>query len=560
MNFDYLIVGAGAAGCILAARLSENSGLRIGLLEAGSDMSPGSEHADVLDPLPIAAGVPGLSWQGLTANAAVQISQTSANRTKRFVQGYGVGGGSVINGSFAFRGQPEDYDGWAMAGAKGWDWASVLPYFCKLETDMDFDGPLHGNDGPIPVRREKRTAWAPFSSFLADYMHGQGYSWLADYNGEFHDGCASPPMANLPHKRIPTSTAYLTAAVRSRPNLKILAGVAADKLRLEGRRVTGIEATVQGAPVNFTANEIILCCGAIFTPALLQRSGIGDAVALKAAGLTPEIDLPGVGRGLKNHPKIDLAFYLPRKSRQRADVRAIGQVCARYSSQRLDCKPHDMGLLAINRTSWHALGSRIGALMVALYQPKSAGSVQLTGPSGRSSDIGIRFGLLNHDDDFARLRDGLALAVRIVTAARAAGLLATPFMPNPKLAARFQPHTSPNAWAARVAGLVIDNPALRTLALGRSTLSDDALDGERGALEAILRDHAGLSHHVSCTCRMGAADDPLAVVTPDCRVRGVAGLRIVDASVFPDIPRAGMFFPVMMVAEKMADQIKRGQL
>lgn len=555
--FDYVIVGAGAAGSVLAARLSEDPVIRIALLEAGADVLPGQEHPDVLDPLPIGAGVPGLSWPGLRADITVQPSTDAKRRSKAFTQGKGIGGGSMINGSFAFRGQPEDYDGWVQNGATGWGWQDVLPYFRKLEADLDIDGPLHGTSGPMPVRREARSAWAPFSGYLAEIMLARGYPWLDDYNGQFEDGCASPPMANLPQKRIPTSSAYLTHQVRQRRNLSILTRAEVRGLLFEGARVTGVEAILQGSRVRLLGTEVILCCGAIFTPALLQRSGIGPAEAIKAAGLAPRVNLPGVGRGLKNHPKIDVAFHLPKSSRQRQDNRTIGQVCLRYSSDQPECRPHDMGLVAINRTSWHALGDRIGALMIALYQPKSEGSVRVTGPGGQISEIAVTFGLLDHDDDFARLRGGLAKGLRLLAGAREAGLINTIFMPDPKLVARLQPHTRTNALAAHAIGALLDNGLLRSLALHRSALEATTLADERTALESILRQHTGLSHHVSCTCKMGAETDPMAVLTPDCRVRGVPGLRIIDASIFPDISRAGMFFPVMMVAEKMADQIRR---
>jgi 5-(hydroxymethyl)furfural/furfural oxidase len=554
-QFDVIIVGAGAAGCILAARLSEDPYRKVALIEAGEDMPPGTEPRDVLDPLPVASSLPGLSWSGLTADITVQRSKASRQRTKKFTQGFGVGGGSTICGSFAFRGQPEDYDEWAASGAAGWSWQHVLPYFRKLETDLDVAGDMHGSDGPMMIRREARGNWAPFSEYLAAALMQEGYSWLNDYNGEFQDGCASPPMANLPDRRIPTSVAYLTREVRQRPNLMILSNVEAHELLFEGKRVIGIRISRQDGETRILGTEVVLSCGGIFTPVLLQRSGIGPAARLHALGIEPRIDLPGVGEQLKNHPNIYVAFHLPDRSRQRDDVRAIGQVCARYSSKRPGCKPHDMGMSAINRTTWHALGRQIGALMIALYQPRSVGHVRLTGPRGRPEDVDIQFSLLDDELDFARMCDGLAFGLRLLAGAQSRGIINTVFMPNTKQVDILQPHNKVNAIAAEVIRLMFSSNVFRQVALGRGVLDLADVIGSPEKQAEIIRLHANVSHHVCCSCRMGAADDLSTVVTSGCRVRGTEGLRIVDASIFPDIPRAGMFVPVMMAAEKMADEI-----
>ena len=555
VQYDILIVGGGTAGCVVASRLSERANLKVLLIEAGPDRPPGLEHPDIIDPYPLALGNPGFSWPGLRVALGERTGNGTASRGARpFLQGYGVGGSSNIQGMIAFRGQPADYDAWEAAGAKGWGWNGVLPYFRKLESDRDFAGDAHGREGPIPVRRIAASDWAPFAKAIGTAIERRGYPRIEDYNADFRDGSSALPMSNLPQQRVSASMGYLSASVRCRPNLRILANAMATRVLISAGRARSVEIrTPKGLEV-ISAAQIILCCGALYTPALLLRSGIGPPHPLQALGIGITHPLPAVGRHLQNHPKVELAVHLPRGSVQPRAQRGFGQSCLRFSSGRSGGR-HDLGIVVINKAAWHPLGRRIGALGIALYQPQSHGHVALESIDPQTPPR-VSFNALSDPRDLERLVVGLRFACELLCDPAVIAVRNEVFLPDGKAAARLNRRRLQTRIRASLIAAALDISAMRRTLLGRAIVSVADLARDEAGLHAFVKEHAGISHHPCGTCRMGPPEDGESVVDEGGRVHGVDSLRVIDASVFPTIVSGNTHLPVIMVAEKMSDQIK----
>ena len=267
-RFDYVVVGGGAAGCLLASRLSERSRNRVLVVEAGEDFVPGTEPAELRD---VFAGTahsnPRFTWRGQRVAWPPRPGNAPDNRKRvRYAQGKVIGGGSSVNGMISIRGLPSDYDGWQENGAVGWAWDDVLPYFLKIENDADFDGPLHGSEGPMAIRRVFDERWPLFTRGFMAAAEEEGWRNIGDNNAVFSDGYFPVAVANQDGKRISTATAYLNAEVRSRPNIEILGEARAERLLFDGTRVTGVRVQRQDAVLDIQANEVIVASGALQSP------------------------------------------------------------------------------------------------------------------------------------------------------------------------------------------------------------------------------------------------------------------------------------------------------
>ncbi len=559
-QYDTIVVGGGAAGCVLAHRLSDDPSRRVLLIEAGRDDPPGSEPANIRDTFFIAPYHQDNVWPQLMVRW--QPADSPATRLTPYVQARVIGGGSSINAMGAIRGLPGDYDRWVELGAEGWGWTDVLPYFKRLERDTDFDGPLHGRSGPVPIRRIADSSWPPFSLAVAESLRSRGLSPGRDMNAEHGDGIFPFPLNNTAQSRVSMAMAYLTEEVRARPNLTVVGRQMALRILFEGNRAVGVKVQANGAAHDYAGGEIILSCGTLQTPVLLMRSGIGRMADLRPLGIESVADVPGVGQNLHDHPFVTVAGYLKRSARQSDSLRSPTCVVGRYSSKTSDPFPSDLYLGVAGKVSWHPFGKRLAGMNVALYGPRSRGKVSLSNRGGTLVPS-FEFNLLQVESDLHRLRDGFRLIHSIMSSAPVRPLFHQVF------AASFSPRVQRinrvtwQNWVKTAALTAVLDAAgpLRGRILQNLVspgLSIDRLVQEDQLLDSWLRAHATGFFHPVGTCKMGSESDPSAVVDAGGRVHGIQGLRVADASVMPSTTRAPTHLTTIMIAEKMADSIIGG--
>ncbi len=560
---DYIIVGGGSSGCVLASRLTENPAVRVILLEAGIDAARPEDFPDLASPYPgIAYSNPRYTWDNLKASLPYSGSNRPDRKTTRYEQARVLGGGSAINGVGANRGSPHDYDEWGQMGVEGWSFKECLPYFKKLERDLDIDNELHGQTGPFPIRRRGAEIWTPFTDAMLALCAKRGIPFLPDQNGRWDDGIFEMTVnMDEQKRRVSTAWAYLTPEVRRRPNLEIRTETRVSRIVVAEGRARGVLVQRGGEKEELRAHRIIVCSGALASPAILMRSGIGPAPHLADCGIETLHHLPGVGQNLMEHPSSGLVPFLKPGARQKGPLDYHIPIGYRFSSCVEGCPPGDMHMNFVTRAAWHSVGGQLGSLFFWVNKSYSRGQLLLD-PAAPDGPPRIDFRMLSDRRDLVRLADAFERAVGLATDpslnAVISGIYAGGMSEFGKL---FSKQSRLGAVVTGVGALGLDliGP-LREKAFPYmlSNFNDPKrLAANRDELEAYIAETVGGVWHPSCTCRMGPDGDRMAVTDSNGKVRGLDGLYVSDASIMPTIPCANTNLPTIMIAEKIADQLSR---
>ena len=527
-RYDYIIIGAGSAGCVLAGRLTEDGTKTVLLLEAGQ------KDNSILVKMP--AGVGSLIKEKGTYNWGfwTEDEPNLENRKLWWPRGKGWGGSSSINGMIYIRGHARDYDQWRQMGLTGWGYADVLPYFKRSESLEGGGDAWHGDSGPLHV--SKASTPNPIYSASVEAGAQAGYMTTRDFNGFQQEGWGPYQLTIKDGERWSSAKAYLYPALK-RPNLTCVTGARTSRIIIEGGRATGVEYAANGMSATALANaEVLLCAGAVQSPQILQLSGIGDPDDLTPHGIEVKHALKGVGANLQDHLDVCLSWECPqpitaysrtkglktlvtglsyllfKKGTGRQQMLESGAFLrSRPDLDRPDLQVHVV--LAIMQNHGKTVVQKDGfTFHVCQLRPESRGKVGLRS-ADPNDDPTIFAGYLATDEDRRAVREGVKMARQV--AAQAAL--------DPYRGEEYSP--------------------------GKAVQTDAEID-------AWIRQNAETIYHPVGTCRMGVAGDPMAVVDGDLKVMGLQGLRVIDASVMPSLIGGNTNAPTMMIAEKIADQIR----